>query len=242
MRIALVDDDKTQIEFLKYCIGKELYSLGDRGYKISEFESGESFIASFKEGLYDLIVLDIYMGELTGMEVAYRIRNVDENVIIAFCTSSNEFASESYEVNAKHYLRKPITEESVSKMFRRFDLDLIERNRVINLPDGKSVMLRKILYTEYNNHSVCIHLSDDDCHRLRISQGNLEELLSVHGHFCSPYKGTVVNFYAVESLTEDSVKLIDGTVLPLTRRRQKEFKEAYTKFRFNRMRKETGTL
>ena len=242
MRIALVDDDKTQIELLKTCIGKELRSLGDRGYKISEFESGESFIATFKEGLYDLVVLDIYMGKLTGMDVAYQIRRIDENVIIAFCTSSNEFASESYEVNAKHYLRKPITEESVSKMFRRLNLDLIEKNRVINLPDGKSVMLRKILYTEYSNHSVCIHISGEECHRIRISQGSLEELLTAHGHFCSPYKGTVVNFYAVESLTEDNVKLTDGTVLPLTRRRQKEFKDAYTKFRFNRMRKETGTI
>ncbi len=242
MRIALVDDDKAQIELLKKCIGNELLSLGDKGYKISEFESGESFIASFEEGLYDLIVLDIYMGELTGMDVAYRIRSVDENVIIAFCTSSNEFASESYEVNAKHYLRKPITEESVSKMFRRFDLDLIEKNRVVKLPDGKSVMLRKILYTEYNNHSVNIYISGEPCHRIRISQGDLEELLLAHGHFCSPYKGTVVNFYAIDFLTDDSVKLLDGTALPLTRRRQKEFKDAYTRFRFNRMRKETGSI
>ncbi|MBQ4648684.1 MAG: response regulator transcription factor [Clostridia bacterium] len=242
MRIALVDDEKTQKELLKTYIGKELSSLGDKGYKISEFDSGESFLESFKEGLFDLIILDIYMGKLTGMEVAYRVRAVDEHVIIAFCTSSNEFASESYEVNAKHYLRKPITEESVSKMFRRFDLDLIEKNRVINLPDGKSIMLRKVLYTEYSNHNVCIYSADEGCHRIRISQGSIEELLTAHGHFCSPYKGTVVNFYAVEFVSEDSVKLTDGTVLPLTRRRQKEFKDAYTKFRFNRMRKETGTI
>lgn len=242
MRIAIVDDDKKQIEQMKNYLQKELSALGDRGYKISDFESGEAFLEKFKGGDFDLVILDIYMGELTGMDVAYRIREVDDHVIIAFCTSSNEFASESYEVNARHYLRKPITEESVSGMFRRFDLDIIEKTRVVNLPDGKSIMLRKILYSEYNNHSVIIHISDENSHRIRISQGDFEKLLDVYGHFCSPYKGITVNFYSVQSVTDDSVKLTDGTVLPLTRRRQREFKEAYTKFKFNRMRKEVGSI
>ncbi len=242
MRIAIVEDDKKQTEFMKACLQKELSALGDRGYSISEFESGEAFVERFKGGDFDLIILDIYMDKLTGMDVAYRIRQLDKHVIIVFCTSSNEFASESYEVNARHYLRKPITEESVSAMFRRFDLDVIEKTRVVTLPDGKSIMLRKILYSEYNNHTVSIHINGENSHRIRISQGDFEKILEVFGHFCSPYKGITVNFFAVQAVNDDSVKLSDGTVLPLTRRRQKEFKEAYTKFKFDRMRKEAESI
>lgn len=240
MRIALVDDDKTQTELLCGYISKELSALGDSAYKITSFSSGEEFLKEFKVGAYDLVVLDIFMDELTGIDVAYRIRTEDEHVLLAFCTSSNEYASESYDVGARHYLRKPITEESVSKMLRRLDLDMIEKTRIVKLPDGKNIMLRKILYTEYDNHTVTIYIQGEEKHRLRISQSSIESILMEHGHFHSPYKGITVNFYAVEALSDDSLKLTDGTVLPVTRRRQKEFKEAYTKFRLNCMRKEVG--
>lgn len=235
-----MDDDDSQIELLKKYMVNELSSLGDRTYKISVFNSGEAFLSQWTAGAYDLVVLDIYMGELTGIEVAYRIRKEDEHVLLAFCTSSNEYASESYEVGARHYLRKPITAESVSKMFRRLDLDVIEKTRIVKLPNGKNVMLQKILYTEYKNHVVTVYVKGEEPHRLRISQGGIEELLGQFGHFHSPYKGITVNFYAIESTTDDSVCLTDGTVLPITRRREKEFMDAYNRFRFNLMRKEVG--
>jgi len=240
MRIALVDDDAAQIETLCCLINRELDTLGDLNHKIRSFNSGEDFLASFKAGEYDLVVLDIYMGKLTGIEVAYRIRELDEHVLLAFCTSSNEYASESYEVGARHYLRKPITEDGISRMFRRLDLETIEKTRIVKLPDGKNVTLRKILYTEYSNHTVTVHLQDGESHRLRTSQGAVDALLMEHGFFHSPYKGITVSFFAVDTVLDDSVRLIDGTVLPITRRREKEFKAAYTKFRFDRMRKEVG--
>lgn len=240
MRIALVDDDKAQLELLCRLINKELDTLGDVNHKIYTFDSGESFLKDFATGSYDLVVLDIYMGELTGIEAAYRVRELDEHVLLAFCTSSNEYASESYEVGAKHYLRKPITEDGINRMFRRLDLETIEKTRIVKLPDGKNLTLRKILYTEYSNHAVTVHLQGGESHRLRTSQGAVDALLMEHGYFHSPYKGITVSFFAVDTILNDSVKLTDGTVLPITRRREKEFKTAYTKFRFDRMRKEVG--
>ena len=74
---------------------------------ISAFPSGEAFLASYRPGLFDLIILDIFMKEITGMDTARKIRESDQTVRIVFSTSSNDFASESYEVNACYYLKKP---------------------------------------------------------------------------------------------------------------------------------------
>ena len=64
-------------------------------------------------GAYDLVVLDIFMGKMTGIEVAEKLRETDKSVHIAFGTSSNEFASESYDLNACYYLCKPFQADKV---------------------------------------------------------------------------------------------------------------------------------
>ncbi|MBP3322186.1 MAG: response regulator transcription factor [Clostridia bacterium] len=240
MRVAIVDDDCAMTAQLSDLISEELAHLGDRGFKITVFHSGEDFLASFEKGAFDLIFLDIFMKELTGIDVAYQIRKEDTQVMIAFCTSSNDYASESYDVGARHYLRKPITRESISKMFKRLDLDAIEKRRTVKLPDGNSVILRDILYTDYENHVITLHIKNRPPHRLRTSQTEIESLLLPYGFFCSPYKGITVNFYAVKELSDSEIVLSDGTVLPVTRRKTKDVKEAYKKFKFEQMRKEVG--
>lgn len=67
------------------------------------------------------------------MEVARRLRAGDGQVRLAFATSSNDFASESYEVGACYYLRKPFRPEGVRAMLERLDLEALERSRRLRL-------------------------------------------------------------------------------------------------------------
>lgn len=233
MRIAIVDDDEFQLELLYRLIDKEMASFGYGEHAIVKYNNGEAFLEKWQPGEYDLILLDILMHGLTGVDVAYKIRKSDEHVRIAFCTSSNEFASESYDVGAQHYLLKPITRDSIAKMFKRLNIDNMEQARVLRLPDGYSVILRNILYTEYTNHSVTFYIKNEKPYRLRITQTETEALLFPHGYFISPYKGITVNLYAVESMTDDMLNLCDGTKLMVTRRKLKEVKDAYKSFRLN---------
>lgn len=79
------------------------------------------------------------MDRLTGMEVAREIRKTDNNVKIAFSTSGNEFASESYEVNACYYLHKPFGIERVKAMLDRIDITGLEKMRAERLPDDSLI-------------------------------------------------------------------------------------------------------
>ena len=97
MRVAFIDDDPNELKILHPYFN----DLTDPStISIDDFSSEEEFLSRFTAGLYDLVILDIYMGDLTGVDVARKIRETDHNVRLVFCTTSNDFASESYEVAA----------------------------------------------------------------------------------------------------------------------------------------------
>lgn len=236
MRIALVDDDRIQLEVLSKMVAAELEKCRYQENVIDVFESGEAFLAKWYADTYDIIILDIFMDELSGVETARKIRETDQTVRLVFCTTSNEFASESYEVNAKYYLHKPIDPEGIAEMFRRLNLDALERTKAITLPDGYPVVLRSILYTDYCNHVVTLYRKKEEPYCVRISQTELEALLLPYGYFFSPIKGIIINFYEVVKMTEDDFILSSGQAIHITRRKYKEAKDAYNRFRFDKMR------
>ena len=238
MKVALIDDDPILLSQLYCLVEAELSSIGDTAHQIDTYPSGEEFLSRWQAGKYDLIILDIYMEKQNGVEVAQVIRQTDENVRLAFCTSSNEFASETYAVNARDYLQKPITAEKITRLFRKLELEKMELSRLVSLPDGHRVMLRSILYTEYFDHSVTVHTKKDAPYRLRMSFAEIENLLMPYGYFYSPIKSVMINFYEVAKLTANSFLMKDGKDQPITRRNYKEAKELYARFQFRTLTKE----
>ncbi len=241
MKIALVDDELVQLQHVGQLLNDELKNmLRGTSHQIDAYRNGQVFLEHWQPGKYDVVILDIFMGGITGVDVAKEIRRTDQDVKLVFCSRSNEFAAESYQVNAQYYLVKPATPGSITNMLKRLNLDMIQLQQTVTLPDGHSLILRKILYTEYYNHVVTIHLKNAEPYRLRTNHTTLEELLTPYGYIQSPSKGYLVNFYEVTSVTEDGFTMSDGTVVPISRRRSKEVCGAYTKFQFQKMRSEVA--
>ncbi len=238
MRIALVDDDEVQLKSLQEMLTEVIEKLGIAVRQIMPYNSPEAFLSDFHPGDWDIILLDIYMGEENGVELARRIRALDGDVVLAFCTSSNEFTAESYEVGAGYYLQKPISAEKLTVCLRRLDLSKIERDRTLRLPDGTQVLLRQILYTEYHNHAVLFHLKNAEPRSVYMNHRDAEELLLHYKHFRQINKGCIVNFAMVQKLSDGAFTMKNGESVPIARRRYKEISEAYTKYHFDRMNKE----
>lgn len=232
MRIAFVDDDKLALAQLQSYLAASLGSA-----EMETFPSGEAFLARWQPGMYDLIVLEIFMGELTGMAVARKIRETDADVWLVFGTSSNEFASESYEVNACYYLRKPFRPEQVAAMLGRLDLPELERSRALTLPDGQRIRLREVVYADYAGHQATLHLKDGGAVVCRTSFAELEPLLCAYPYFCSPSRGVLVNFHEVTAHDGGTFVMRGGVRLPVSRRKAREVAEAYSAFRFSQLRK-----
>lgn len=116
LRIAITDDLNSEREKLSSAIIAPFSKVGLNVGNIDEYTSGEELLRQFSAGRYDLIFLDIYMGGMSGVETAKRIRTLDKNVMLVFVTTSNEFASESYAVKANFYLLKPVRAESIKQL------------------------------------------------------------------------------------------------------------------------------
>ena len=232
MRIALVDDTAEERRILSEILDRELPQAD-----ISVFENGESFLKNWEQNSYDLILLDIYMDEMLGVDVARKIRETDFDVRIVFCTTSNEFASESYEVGANYYLQKPVSTTSFQRMLKMIRLDDYEMNRFITLPDGQKIVLRNITYTEYYNHTIIIHSKKRADLQTRMSQTEWEDLLSEYNFLYSCSKGLVINFHEVEKPENGVFIMKNGEQVPISRRKSKDALESYAHFRFEEMRK-----
>ncbi len=242
MRIALVDDEELQLHTTYTKLSSVLESLRIETQKIDCFSSGEALLHAWSLGAYDIIILDIYMDGKNGVDIARKIRETDHEVILAFCTSSNEFASESYEVDARYYLQKPVSEEKLTSMLKRLNLSKLERNRTICLPDGYRCLLRQIIFTEYSNHTVIFHINGSSPHSVYMNHSDAEKILLHYKTFCCINKGCIVNFSMVQSLETNAFVMQNGEVVPIARRRYKEVRDAYTNFHFEMLDKEEADL
>ena len=238
MKTAIIDDQQEEIQKLSELISERLISVGDTEYNIDTFSSGEAFLSSWRSGLYDLIILDIYMEGMNGIEVARKIRETDRDVRLVFCSSSNEFAGESYELNAHFYLRKPYSREHVNTMLTRLNVEAYEMKRSVLLPDGRRIILRNVLYTEYSNHVINIHQKQGETIRCYLTQAQAEALFCKFSYFLVSSRGIIVNLHEVDAKLSDSFRLSNGEMIPISRRKSREVQDAYAKFHFEKLRKE----
>lgn len=104
-KILLVDDEPDILEFLGYNLRKE-------GYAVFTANNGKEAILSAKKELPNLVIIDVMMPDMDGIETCREIRSIDElkNTMIAFLTARNEDYSQiaGFEVGADDYINKPI--------------------------------------------------------------------------------------------------------------------------------------
>lgn len=238
MRIAIVDDLPDERARLTEMLTAELHASHTDIHKLDSFDSAESFLEKWTEDAYDLVLLDIYMGGATGVEAARKIRETDEHVHLVFCTTSNEFASESYALGISYYLHKPYSTDDLRRMIRKVRPANYELTRYILLPDGQKLLLRSITYTQYDNHVISIFRNQGPALTVRMSQGAFEALVADAEFIVPCSKGLTVNLYEVVRIEDSDFLMKDGGYVPISRRKLKDVQKLYDGFLFRKMRKE----
>ncbi|MBS4040722.1 MAG: response regulator transcription factor [Flavobacteriales bacterium] len=124
IKILLVDDEPDILEILEY-------NLAQEGYQISTANNGKEAIAKAKKELPHLIILDVMMPEMDGIEACEQIRKIPElqQTIITFLTARNEDYSQvaGFDAGADDYIAKPIKPKvlvsKIKALLRRFKED-----------------------------------------------------------------------------------------------------------------------
>ena len=155
IKILIVDDENDILEFLSYNLKRE-------GYQVFVCDNGKDAISKSKEIVPQLILLDVMMPELDGIETCRQIRNEKSlsDTLIAFLTARNEDYSQiaGFDAGADDYINKPIKPRvllsRIAGILRRFltnekDIQaeigglVLDREKFIVFKDGIPVSLPK---------------------------------------------------------------------------------------------------
>lgn len=217
IRFAICDDDEKQLQSLKSLVS-EWAGETALSFEVRTFPSAEAFLFAYAEdSSYDILVLDIEMNGISGIELAKRIRREGARVEILFITSHFEFISEGYEVDALHYLTKPVAKDKLyAVLTKALDRLQAEPPFVIISCEGETVKLHEpdILYVEAFAHYISIHTSKRE-YRIKESISSFGKSLT--DDFFRIHRSYLVSLKAVVRISRTEITLEDGTLLPLAR-------------------------
>ena len=233
MKIAVCDDETHFIDAI--CSLLEQWGK-ERGIKLTlyRFTNGDDLIDAHQSVCMDLIILDVIMPLLSGIDTARELRNMNQTVPIVFLTSSREFAVDSYEVKAFNYLIKPVDQ---THLFLTLDEFLKTYNSTKNFFTAKTadgfcrIAISDVDYLEAQNKQVMIHLSNGRIIVIRELFSKCVEVFSPVNGFCCCHRSYIVNLNHVEQFTKTEIYTSQNATIPISRNNYMAFKDAY----FNHM-------
>lgn len=221
MYIAICDDDPQDLAQL--CALVQKY---DPQLDIATFSTANALYESQEQ--FDAVLLDIEMEAPNGFEIALRMAKQENHPIIVFATNSAAYAVRGYGL-ALRYLLKPLSEDAVAEALDAVN-ETLHRNRFSVTIDGVTHVLQaqQVRYVEVSGHRVSLHTESG----ILSFRGSLKDLCVTlpARWFCAPHQSYLVNLLHVRSIVKESVLLDDGTHLPLSRRKQAEFLQAFHAF------------
>ena len=215
-KIAICDDLESDRDYLKDLLNKWANDYSHL-LSIDAFSSAESFLFHYEEAKdYDILLLDIEMGLMDGVSMAKKIRQDNDAVQIIFITGYSDYIAEGYEVNALHYLMKPVKEEKFFSVLERA-IEKISKNDVVLNMETANGMVRvpiyQIRFAEVFGNYVTIHANDEVVVKMTLNE--IEKLLDER--FYRVGRSVIVNLNEVSRVTKTEIKLLDGTSIHLPR-------------------------
>lgn len=136
IKILLVDDEQDILEIVSY-------NLSQEGYQVITASNGKEAILKAKKELPQLIILDVMMPEMDGIEACENIRKIPEleSTIITFLTARSEDYSQvaGFDAGADDYIAKPIKPKvlvsKVKALLRRLKSEDVEQKDIITVGD-----------------------------------------------------------------------------------------------------------
>lgn len=232
MKIAIVDDVAAEQDVLKKYIG-EWAADKKEIVEFKDFFSSESFLFAWEEDkAFDLLVLDIEMGEMNGFELAKKIRTEEKNIPIMFVTGYDEYMQYGYDVSALHYLLKPVSKERLG-----YALDKLKsvfkdegKNLILNTADEvKRISTDEIMYVEAAGHGSILHTLDEVL-TLKESLGVIEKQVADTNEIIKCHRAYIVNLRYVSAIKNSDLILDNKEVIPISRNQMKNVQASFLKF------------
>lgn len=232
IKILALEDEKPQQERLKRYLARYREEHPEFQYTLALYDRGIDLLTAYRRDA-ELIFLDIRVPDLPGMDVARKLQEADENVMIVFVTSLTQYAIDGYSVGAFDYILKPIQYPSFSAKLSRILRTLSHRSSGSTLDlrtkeGGRRVAAGSVTYIESAAHDIFVHVGDEVI-KLWGTLGKFEEELK-DASFVRCNTSFLVNLKYVQAVKKEEI-VVNGQSLPLSRARRKEFLSALARYK-----------
>ena len=215
LRLAICDDLPEEREALL-----ALLEQAPIATVCAQFASSEELLEAFRPGGFELLLMDIYMDGMTGVEAVRKIREMDETIPIAFTTTSTEHTLESYRLSVLKYLEKPVRQKDINDLLHLVKLQRDSAPRLTIRQGGETqkIPLSELFYLEQKAHHVFLYRRDGGTLQLYGKLSDLLPQLEGQPFFC-PHKSYCVNLAFVRGINEEyqCYEMADGKNVPISR-------------------------
>ena len=161
--IAIVEDNDNDASLLESHI-KQISETEKIAFNVQRFRSATEFLKDFKP-IYSIILLDVEMPGINGVEASIEIRKIDKTCSLIFVTNLIQYAQKGYEVDAVAYLIKPVQYFDFALKFKKaLDVYSLNENKDFTVKSTKGecrISTSKLIYVEVSRHRLYYHMVDE---------------------------------------------------------------------------------
>lgn len=241
IQIAVCDDEPLLLEKIeketKNCLEEQkIFSV------ISTFASGENLLYEIKEGsTFDLLLLDIELPGISGMELARRLHELLPCALLLFVTAHYKYAVDAYELNIFRYIPKNQLKERLSHAVRDavrvLEIQKADSYLISNQNRMERIPLKNVFYIMREGKNAVFYIGAEHCReecRVRKTLAEVYEELCC-GDFLFIDRGCIVNLRHISSILHFDCILADGTKLAVAQSRMTELKKKLNEFWRNKI-------
>ncbi|MBE7018918.1 MAG: response regulator transcription factor [Ruminococcaceae bacterium] len=235
LRIAICDDETKILDEVSYHIKKHSEKSRKSELEVMTFNSASLLLNSIDNGaLFDIFILDVYIGEEMGTTLAKEIRAREIENPIIFLTTSIEHAPQGYETGTLRYLIKPLEPE---KFYEAIDVALLQAEKLqsklirLKTENGiESINANNIMYSEAHDHYQYITLENTQLLKVRMTVSELYAILAKNDGFFRLGSAYIINLRNIKNLTSSEILLYNNKTIPIPRGKHAELKKVFWNF------------
>lgn len=230
MKIAICDDVVEYRLSLK-CYVNEYFKQHNLTFELYEFSSGKELLNTNQK--FDIVFLDIELGDSNGIDVAMKLQKLNRNTIILIVTSYRQYLDDAMDINVTRYIDKPITQKRIFSALDKSMSILNEEMLLFHLKDNNVIRIKasEIIYVEAKFKGVYIYTKQNE-YRIKETIKVLRDKLNM-SCFAVPHNSFIVNLNYVKSYKREELSLLEPysfIKISIATRKQPIFKRRFLDF------------
>lgn len=231
INIGICDEDAFGIEKIVNVLNLMKNKMSDM-WNLYIFHKAEELIDQYKKIIFDIILIEIELGTVSGLEVVRKIKRNNPLCLFICMSGTIEYIEEVVELEIFRFIRKPfrienfcaIISEAINKLYQLADcFEYIYKNELFKLP------FRNIIYFESELRKIKVHMMDADHIESNCFYGKLNNIENMIAEkpmcFLRIHQSFLVNYNYIKRIQYPQVELYNGKILLISKERQKGIRE-----------------